>query len=361
MFKCVSSVRAYCASFTSDSVTLSLIYFFMHKLLMLLKANIPIIQCLELIERSEQSIPMKKLLYLTKKELRAGKRVSDSFLSFADYVEPFFYRLLRVGEETGQLEWTLQQLVDYLDAKVSLQKKIRQALFYPAVILSVSLLLFLSLFIFIIPEFAALFKESAIVLPFYTQALFTLACFFKVHLFLIVCVFGIMAFLLTRLPLFASLQSMLSILFSRTQFIKSYRDKRYLAEFCQQMATCLAAGLPMVETLFLIQPHGCYEEYRMVTSLIRGIKSGYALGVSMEGEAGFPVFMVEMIKVGEASGTLERVFLYLAQHYQGELDQFLMAVRTLIEPLIICMLGALIGCLVISIYLPIFKLGSVWQ
>lgn len=357
----LESMQYYLFRSSREKISLSLIHILMHKLVMLLKANIPIVQCVELLEKSEQSILMKRFLYFSRKELAAGKKISDSFLCFSDYVEPFFYQLLRLGEETGKFEWTAQQLVHYLGMKVQFQKKIQQALFYPIVILTLALLLFVALFVFVVPEFAALFKESNLSVPIYTQMMFNTACFMKKEFISFVCSTVVIGLIIVRLHVWSSIKVIIISLFARCRPIKKYREGRYLTEFCHQMATCLTAGVPLIESLTLIQLHGLYEEYQIITSLIRRIKSGVSLSVAMEEHHYFPVFLIEMVKIGESSGALEKMLLYLANYYQEELESFLMKLKTLIEPLIICILGVLIGCLVLSIYLPIFKLGSVWQ
>lgn len=345
----------------AERVTLSLIHRVLHKLAMLLRANIPIIQCVELLEKSEQSLIIKKLLYFSKKELYSGKKISESFLYFSDYVEPMFFHLLRIGEETGKLIVAVEQLVTHLSKQIQFQRKMQQALFYPGIILLLALLLFFSLLIFVIPAFAEMFAESHLNLPLYTRVIFSVACFLKSNLLYVLLVVTMLAILISKARLSTSLRAMMFNRFASSRLTKVYREKRYLAEFCGQLATCLSAGLPLTDALGLFQLYGLYSEYQMISELIRRIKTGVAFSHAMEAHAYFPLFMVEMIRIGETSGNLENMLLYLAHYYQEDVDNFLMKLKILIEPLIICMLGVLIGCLVVSIYLPIFKLGSLWQ
>ena len=345
----------------SDKITLALIQLVVQKLMLLLQANIPIIQCVELLERSEQSVLLKKLLYYCKKDLCAGNKISDSFLCFSDYVEPIFYHLFRIGEETGNLEWAMRELAHYLEIRVQFQKNMQRALFYPLVILIISLLLFLALLIFIVPEFAALFEESKFALPLYTQVVFALANHLKRQLPYVLLGLVLAIIIVVRLRLLSSLPQLLTGLLTKYHLINSYRQKCYLADYCQQLATCLAAGLSLIDALSFLTTQGRYVEYQMISELLKRVKAGAAFSAAMEEHHYFPIFMIEMIRIGETSGTLQDVLLYLANYYRDETEAFLLKVKTMIEPLIICMLGALIGCLVLSIYLPIFKLGSVLQ
>jgi len=345
----------------AKQVSLTLIHLMMHNLMLLLKAHIPIIQCVELLEKSEQSLAMKKLLYYCRKELCSGKKISDSFLCFSEYVEPLFYHLLRIGEETGKLEWAINQLVHHLTGKIQLQKSIQQALFYPAVIFTIALLLFFALFIVVIPEFAALFADSHLKLPRYTRVLFDTACFLKTNLVYVLMAIVIANIIMRKIKPLPFLWNKIHTLLTTYGFSASYRDKRYLIEFCQQMAVCLAAGISMLDALALFKAHGAYAEYQVINTLIKRIKTGMSFSSALEEHAFFPVFMIEMIRIGESSGTLANMLTYLADYYHDQLEGSLLKLKAMIEPLIICILGVLIGCLVISIYLPIFNLGSAWQ
>jgi type IV pilus assembly protein PilC len=133
-----------------------------------------------------------------------------------------------------------------------------------------------------------------------------------------------------------------------------------LVEFSQQLATCLASGIAIVEALSMMQSHSHYVEYQMMAYLIRQIKTGTSLSNAMETDAHFPIFMAQMIKMGESTGELEKMLFYVAEYYQADLESTFNKLQTLIEPLIISMLGVLIGCLVVGIYLPIFKMGNMW-
>lgn len=341
----------------NEPITLMHLFSFLHKLEMLLTANIPVIQCIEMLEKSEESIAVKKLIFYAKKDLYAGKKISESFAYFSGYVEPFFYQLLHIGEETGKLLICIKQLVEYLKNKIEFRKQLKQALFYPTIIILIALLIFFSLVIFVVPEFANLFKESNLVLPIYTRILFSLSHFIRNFIYYLVTMLILAIFFVMRLKMLNVFKIKLLIILRQIGFIRAYQEKYQLIQFCQQLATCLSAGLVLIEALRLINQNELNHSSLNVNDIIEQIKKGLSLNVALEA-LHFPVFVVEMVKIGEAAGMLEKVLFYLSSYYQDEMNIFLIKVKTMIEPLIICVLGVLIGFLVLGIYLPIFNLGS---
>lgn len=329
---------------------------FLRQFATLLTAGIPIIQCCEMLEKSEVKQSLRLLIYGIKRDLLSGKQLSVSFSALQTYFNALTCELIKIGEATGRLDKMLTTIAHYQEKNLAFKKRLRQACFYPAVIGMTALCVTLSLFIFVIPRFAELFQEMADKLPALTRALFYLATKLN-QAFFIVCIGFVASFILLK-NYYPVLIKTLVRFFLYLPFIKTCIHKLRLMRFARNLAITFAAGIPIVDALKLAVNTCDDKDFARELNLLRNkIISGETLTQAMT-QLSFPLLMVQMVKVGEESGMLDAMLEKIADFFEADTDLFITQFSQFLEPLIMVVQGVLIGGIVIGMYLPIFKLGN---
>jgi type IV pilus assembly protein PilC len=324
---------------------------FLRQFTTLLTAGVPLIHCCELLEKSQEKTAMRLLLYAIKRELLSGKSLFHSLRLHPLYFDEFTCQLIHVGEHTGQLDYILNRLADYREKNMRLQKQLHQALFYPCIISMTALLVCGCLFFCVIPRFAELFHGTHAKLPLLTTWIFTISAALRHYFILFLPLLAALGFLLSRHT--HTLRQRLN----QSAILQFFLRKMQLARFARNLAITFAAGIPIPQALKLsAPPQG--ELAKTVTQLSHKVHSGLQLHHAMSALPFFPLLMVQMVKVGEESGMLAEMLDKIALFYEADVDKLLTQGSQLLEPLIILILGALIGVIVIGMYLPIFKLGT---
>lgn len=336
-----------------QKISAEIITCFFSQLATLLSAGLPLIQSLNLLIHSEANIHFKNLLISIKTTIEAGKTFYGALQSHKKHIDYLSCQLIYIGEQTGTLDKILLQLTKNREKSTLLKKQLQQALLYPAFIIFTAIITLLIMMIFVVPHFAELFQSMHHTLPFFTRVIIfisrimpkILACFL-----LLVSIFFIyykknpnlktkLANFLLKVPLFQNI---------------------LLTHFTQNLSLALHAGIPLNEALQFILPLLKYSHYQTaIQRLQASVKSGQQLHLAMHKENIFPKRLVQMIRVGEESGQLDHMLDKISQMLQAETDHFIAHFRILLEPLIIAILGVLIGSIVIGMYLPIFKLGTI--
>jgi len=328
------------------------IVIFFQQLSALLHASIPIAKCFSLLVQIEQKPRLRTLLLTLQQQLLNGRDLCACLNSYPIYFNELTCQLIRVGEHTGKLDEVLNAIANQLKRNVLLQQKLKQILFYPAIVVSVAFMMTLGLLLFVIPRFAELFQTTQVDLPLLTKCIFYLSNLINTHwqwlLFFVVG--GSIAawhykfsrfyqLLINHLPL---------------QFFKHLNEVR----FARYFALTLTAGLPIGTALPLIAPT-CDRHYMpLILRLHRKIAQGQSVYQAMLALGEFPSLMLQLVKIGEDAGILEHMLNKFADFTENQIEKLTQRFHQWLEPLIMLMLGALIGGLVIGMYLPIFRLGT---
>lgn len=334
------------------------IMLFMRQFATLLAAGVPAIRSCDIIESSQRHLGLSSLLHQLKHDMLAGKALHTGFSRHRHYFDSLICHLIKVGEETGHLDNCLHRIADYLEKRQALKKQIQRALFYPALTAAIAVIITTGMLLFVIPRFAELFQTSSLALPWWTRCIFALSSFIcHQGIIILLCLTASIAATLYFLP--AARQSHTwHTLLTRLPIVNTVLHQKTLASFTRSLAMTFAAGINLPDAIALC----CSDTSPLTPALYQlqaGILAGLPLHKSMQPLTCFPAYMTQMIKVGEESGKLDTMLLHIADKMEADLEHHLNQLSQLLEPLIMLTLGVVIGGLVIGMYLPIFKLGSV--
>ena len=334
---------------------------FARQLATMLQAGIPMVQCFDIIGNGHDKPSMQKLVLAVKSDVEAGTSLHEALAKHPLYFDDLFVNLVEAGEHAGALETLLDKVASYKEKTEALKKKIKKALFYPAAVLGVAIIVSVILLIFVIPQFESLFKGFGADLPAFTQMVINLSKFVQDQgwWMMILIGAGVYAFLYFKKrsrPMRRALDRMLL----KAPVIGPIMVKASIARYSRTLSTMFAAGVPLVEALTSIAGTTGNIVYEEATLRIRDeVSTGQRLQRSMEATGLFPNMVIQMIAVGEESGSLDQMAAKVADFYEADVDAAVDAMSSLLEPLIMAILGVLVGGLVIAMYLPIFKLGAV--
>jgi len=334
---------------------------FARQLATMLQAGIPMVQCFDIIGNGHDKPSMQKLVLAVKSDVEAGTSLHEALAKHPLYFDDLFVNLVEAGEHAGALETLLDKVASYKEKTEALKKKIKKALFYPAAVLGVAIIVSVILLIFVIPQFESLFKGFGADLPAFTQMVINLSKFVQDQgwWMMILIGAGVYAFLYFKKrsrPMRRALDRMLL----KAPVIGPIMVKASIARYSRTLSTMFAAGVPLVEALTSVAGATGNIVYEEATLRIRDeVSTGQRLQRSMEATGLFPNMVIQMIAVGEESGSLDQMAAKVADFYEADVDAAVDAMSSLLEPLIMAILGVLVGGLVVAMYLPIFKLGAV--
>lgn len=333
--------------------TLDLCIFF-RQFATLLRAGIPLIQSCHILESNQQNPKLNVLIYTIKCHLLSGKTLFQAMEHQQMYFDALSTQLIHIGEQTGRLDTMLDNIAIHKERNYIFLQRIRQALIYPAFILVCALLLTGSMFFFIVPRFASLFADAKIKLPLLTTCIFSIAEFLTHYaIYFLLIAFLTSIYLYYSYPLYY--QKHCKQFLSKQIVIQ----KIILARFARNLACTFEAGISIPDSILLIaNTHKELDFTNLLYQLRNELHAGMSLHAAMGLHPYFPSYMLQMVKVGEESGHLDLMLTKTADLYEAEVDRFITQSSQLLEPLIMLMLGVLIGGLVIALYLPIFNLGS---
>lgn len=328
----------------------------------MLSVGMPIVQSLEVIDRDQENATMRSVIGAIKSNITGGKTLSDSFSQHPLYFNSLYCNLIKAGESSGTLDKILKRLVIYIEKTRAIKQKIKKALVYPIAIITVALVVSLILLIFVVPQFQGMFKSFGAPLPLFTQWVVNLSGFIRGYWWLIILNIGISIFAFKKLAqknqAFANWLDKISL---KIYIIGPILQKAIIARFTRTLATTMDAGMPLVESMKAmadIMGNKIYKD--AVYKICSEVVNGQQLNVAMNATNLFPNIVIQMIAVGETSGTLSEMMNKVADYYEEEVSQIVDNLSSLLEPLIMVLLGIIIGGFVIAMYLPIFKIGSLF-
>jgi len=334
---------------------------FSRQLATMLQAGIPMVQCFEIIGNGHEKPAMQKLVLAIKADIEAGTALHEALGKHPLYFDDLYINLVEAGEHAGALETLLDKVATYQEKTEALKKKIKKALFYPAAVLAVAVIVTIILLIFVIPQFESLFRGFGADLPAFTQMVINLSRFVQEQGWWMALIAGgaSYAFFWFR-KRSRPMRHFLDRMSLKIPVVGPILEKAAIARYARTLATMFAAGVPLVEALKSVAGatgNIVYEE--AVLSIRDEVSTGQRLQRSMENTGLFPNMVVQMIAVGEESGSLDEMASKVADFYELDVDNAVDSMSSLLEPMIMAILGVLVGGLVIAMYLPIFKLGAV--
>lgn len=331
------------------------------QLFTLINSSIPLLPALSIIEKSHANPNMRKLIATIMNDIINGTSLTESLKKHPRYFDALFCNLIYAGEQSGSLEEILNNIVIYKENTEKIKSKIKKALIYPVLVLATAIIITIILLVFVVPQFAELFHGFGAELPAYTQLVINLSVITKnnITFMLLICfVFGIAFKLLKKYS--ANFRIFIDSFLLKLPFFGKTLKKAIIARFAQTLTITLKAGLPLSDALLLTAKTVNNIIYsRAVLSIREQVVSGQSITKAITDSLLFPFRTKQMITIGEESGSLIIMLENITKYYAAEVNYIVDNLNTLLEPAIIIILGILIGGLIIGMYLPIFKLGSI--
>ncbi len=334
---------------------------FSRQLATMMAAGVPMVQAFEIVGRGHSNPAMQDMILAIKSDVEGGSTLTTALQKYPIYFDDLFCNLVQAGEQAGVLETLLDKIATYKEKTESLKGKIKKALFYPAAVIIVAILITAIIMIFVVPQFKALFSSFGSDLPAFTQVVVAMSDFVAEWWWAILLGVAITLFVAVnvwkRSPKF---RETMDTLLLKVPVIGNIMHKAALARFCRTTATMFAAGVPLVEALQSVAGATGSAVYEKAMLAMRDdVATGQSLQLTMRQQGLFPHMVIQMVAIGEESGALDDMLSKVADFYEEEVDNAVDALSSLLEPLIMVILGTLIGGLVVALYLPIFQLGSV--
>lgn len=346
---------------SSGSITDKDITLFTRQLATMMKSGVPLLQAFDIVGKGHSNRAVGKLLMDIKADVETGSNLADAFRKYPLYFDALFCNLVGAGEAAGILDSLLDRLATYKEKIQAIKGKIKSALFYPISIIVVAFIITAIIMIFVIPAFKDLFEGFGAELPAPTLLVMTISDFFVAYWWAILSILGggIYAFLYTwkrSIPM----QRVMDRLVLKLPIFGEVIRKATIARWSRTLSTMFAAGVPLVESLDSVAgAAGNYIYYEATKNIQIEVSTGNSLTSSMANANVFPSMVVQMVAIGEESGSLDSMLGKVADFYEAEVDDAVAALSSLMEPIIMVVLGTLIGGMVIAMYLPIFKMGMV--
>ncbi|MEQ1526560.1 MAG: type II secretion system F family protein [Gallionella sp.] len=346
---------------SSQSISDKDITLFTRQLAVMMKAGVPLLQTFDIVGKGNANPSVARLLYTIKTDVETGSSLEQAFRKHPLYFNQLYCNLIGAGEAAGILDSLLERLATYMEKTQALKSKIKSALFYPISIIVVAFLITAIIMIFVIPAFKELFSSFGADLPAPTLVMMSISDFFVSYWYLI---FGGIGGGLYAFFYFwkrnKNMQNTMDRLLLKMPIFGELIRKATIARWTRTLATMFAAGVPLVESLDSVAGAAGNAVYYNATKVIqREVSTGSGLTVAMQNTEVFPSMVLQMAAIGEEAGSLDSMLGKVADFYEAEVDDAVAAISSLMEPIIMVVLGTLIGGMVIAMYLPIFKMGQV--
>ena len=334
---------------------------FTRQLATMMKAGVPLLQSFDIVARGSPNPRMTKLLNDIRADVETGTSLSGAFRKYPLHFDALYCNLVEAGEAGGILEALLERLALYQEKTLAIKQKIKSALVYPVAVLVVAFIVLTVIMIFVIPAFEDVFKSFGADLPAPTLVVIAMSKFFVRWWW---AIFGVLIgggyFFFQSWKRSEKMQKTMDRLLLKVPVFGNLVHKSAVARWTRTLATMFAAGVPLVEALDSVGGASGNAVFAEATEQIqKDVSTGSPLTTSMQTTGIFPTMVLQMSAIGEESGSLDHMLSKAAEFYEDEVDEMVKALSSLMEPFIIVILGTLIGGIVVSMYLPIFKLGAV--
>ncbi|WP_428623637.1 type II secretion system F family protein [Sedimenticola sp.] len=346
---------------TKKKITPGDIAIFSRQLSTMMEAGVPLVQAFDIVGRGHNNPSMQDLILAIKADVEGGTALAEALSKHPLYFDDLFCNLVRAGEAAGVLENLLDKIATYKEKTESIKGKIKKALFYPAAVIIVAIVVTALIMIFVIPQFESLFSSFGGDLPAFTKLVVAISKWMSSYwwLLLIGIIGAIYAFAFAYKRSRKMRQSLDKLLL-QVPVIGVIIHKATIARFSRTLATMFAAGVPLVEALESVAgATGNIIYSDAVMRMREDVATGQSLQLTMKQQQLFPHMVIQMVAIGEESGSLDHMLSKVADFFEEEVDNAVDALSSLMEPFIMVVIGTLVGSLVVAMYLPIFKMASV--
>ena len=334
---------------------------FSRQLSVMMQAGVPLVEAFEIAGRGHENPRIQELLLTIKNDLEGGNTLAESLAKHPLYFDELFCNLVQAGEHAGILDDMLDKIASYQEKTEAIKSKVKKAMYYPAGITVVAFIVTAILMIFVIPQFKSVFASFGADLPALTTALIDMSEIFTEYWYLIFGVFfGGIYFFIQAHKRSLKVQHFVQRMALKAPIFGSLFHKSAIARFARTLSTMFAAGVPLVESLQSVA--GASGNIVYSTAILRmrdDIATGQQLNMTMRQQELFPNMVIQMTAIGEEAGSIDAMLSKVADFYEAEVEDMVDGISSLMEPMIMVVLGGLIGTMVIGMYLPIFKLGQV--
>jgi type IV pilus assembly protein PilC len=333
---------------------------FTRQLATMMKSGVPLLQSFDIVAKGHSNAAVSRLLYDIKTEVETGSSLKQAFEKHPLYFDALFCNLIGAGEQAGILDSLLDRLATYKEKILAIKSKIKSALFYPCSIVVVAFIITAVIMIFVIPQFKSVFSSFGADLPGPTLMVMAISEFFVDNWYIMFpAIGGAGYFFFWTWKRSQKMQIFMDRVMLRVPVFGDLIRKSCIARWTRTLSTMFAAGVPLVEALESVAGASGNYEYFVATKKIQGeVSTGSSLTSSMQGTSVFPSMVIQMVQIGEEAGSLDAMLSKVADFFEAEVDDAVDALSSLMEPMIMVVLGTLIGGLVVAMYLPIFKLGA---
>jgi len=342
------------------SITEKDITIFTRQLAVMMKAGVPLLQAFDIVGRGHANPSVGKLLLDIKTDVETGSSLGQAFRKHPKYFDALFCNLVAAGEAAGILDSLLDRLATYKEKILAIKGKIKSALFYPIAVIVVALVVTAVIMIFVIPVFKDLFKSFGADLPGPTLVVMNISDFLVGNWYIIFPILiGGVWFFFFMWKRSVTMQRFMDRLALRVPIFGEVIRKASIARWCRTLSTMFAAGVPLVESLDSVAgAAGNYVYYEATKKVQNEVSTGTGLTIAMTNAGVFPSMVLQMVAIGEESGSLDAMLSKVADFFEQEVDEAVDSLSSLMEPMIMVVLGGLIGGIVVAMYLPIFKMGQ---
>jgi type IV pilus assembly protein PilC len=337
------------------------ITFFTRQMATMLRAGVPLLQSFDIIARGHSNARFSRLMLDLKNQVETGSSLSQAFRQHPKHFDQLYCNLVQAGETAGMLDAILDRLATYKEKILAIKSKIKSALFYPIAVIVVAIIVTFVIMIFVIPAFKQVFASFGANLPWLTEVVINISDFFVKWWWLMFIIFAaIVVGIRLSIKRSETVRYTVHRLSLKFPIIGGILEKATIARWTRTLQTMFAAGVPLVESLDAVGGASGNMVYINATKRIQtDVSTGTSLTNAMAAVNLFPQMVLQMVQIGEESGSLDNMLGKIADFYEREVDDAVAALSSLLEPIIIVFLGVVVGGLVVAMYLPIFKLGAV--
>jgi type IV pilus assembly protein PilC len=346
---------------TGSKITPKEIAIFARQIATMMQSGVPVVQSFDIIAGSQKNPRMKDMLNAIRNDIEGGSSLAEALGKHPVQFDELFTNLVRAGESAGVLDTVLSTVADYKERIEAIKGKIKKALFYPTAVVAVALVVCFVLLVYVVPVFDSTFKNFGAELPAFTQMIINLSRFMTAWWWLILLAIGAaFATFIFFYKRSKTLGHFLDRMMLKLPVIGQILHQSACARFARTLAITFKAGVPLVEALDTVAGATGSIVYDTAVKRIKDdVAVGHQLNLAMKQVNLFPPMVVQMTAIGEESGALDTMLTKVAEFYEAEVNNQVDALSSLLEPFIMVVLGTMVGGLVVGMYLPIFKLGSV--
>ncbi len=333
---------------------------FTRQLSTMVKAGVPLLQSFDITARSHSNPALQRLLGMIKSDVESGTALNNAFRRHPQYFDKLYCNLVEAGETAGILETVLDRIASYKEKILAIKGKIQSALMYPTIVLVIAFVITAGIMLFVIPTFKQLYESSGAELPGLTQlVIFVSDLFVEWWWAIFGILIGAFVFLIQAFKRSKRFQALVDKWSLKIPVFGPLIEKATVSRWARTFSSLFSAGVPMVEALESVAGASGNIVFEDATMKLRNdIATGASLTSSLQAAKVFPSMLIQMVSIGEESGALDSMVEKVADYYEREVDDAVAGISSLMEPIIMVVLGSLIGTIVIAMYLPIFKMGS---